>query len=278
MRRFALATALSAVFAAFAPAQDKPPEKKAEEKSGDGKNVIIRWRGQSMFEITSKAGTRIVIDPHNIEAYRIKDVKADLVLVTHRHTDHNQLSVITNVKDAKVIQAVKESNTEWNLIEGEKFKDVTVTTVGTYHDKLRGMQRGLNGILVIDVDGLRIVHLGDLGHELEPRHLKKIFGDPVKKVDVVMVPAGAVYTMTGLDAARVVEQIKPTRYAIPMHYGTIVYDYVLDLKKSGFKGEQKPGSMKTYPTNELKIDPADPAPGDPIVAELHWWPTKGAGN
>ena len=70
-------------FAAIAPA-------------ADGKKVTIRWHGQSFFEIISSAGTRIVIDPHAIEAYGRNPVVADVVLATHAHTDHTRFEVIEN--------------------------------------------------------------------------------------------------------------------------------------------------------------------------------------
>ena len=50
--------------------------------------IKIAWYGQSMFQIVTPKGTRIVLDPHNLEAYRIKPIKADLVLMSHLHSDH----------------------------------------------------------------------------------------------------------------------------------------------------------------------------------------------
>ena len=69
----------------------------------DGKKVTIRWHGQSFFEIKSSAGTRIVIDPHAIEQFGRIEVEADLILVTHLHSDHMRLEVITNAADRKSV-------------------------------------------------------------------------------------------------------------------------------------------------------------------------------
>jgi L-ascorbate metabolism protein UlaG (beta-lactamase superfamily) len=236
--------------------------------SAADKDLIIRWHGQSFFEIISTAGTRIVLDPHAIEQFGRKDVPADLVLMSHLHNDHTQVGVIPNIKKAKVYNALKDDKgdgrrVEWNQID-EKFKDVHFRCVGVYHDNSMGMQRGKNGIWIIEVDGLKIVHLGDLGHLLTDAQLKRI-----GEADILMVPVGGVYTLNGIDAQKVVEQIKPKRYVIPMHYGTEVYDDLLSAKY--FLDEQKEGTVvKKLTTNELRIDPKSEPPKAPIVALLHW--------
>src|SRR5262249_40235934 len=128
------------------------------------KKVTIRWFGQSYFQIVTSAGTRITIDPHLIEAYPRAILPADLVLITHNHVDHNQIDAIENKDRAKILVGCKGMGRkqEWNPID-EKFKDVQIRTVGVYHDKSQGMERGKNSIFILEVDGLRIVHLGDLG-------------------------------------------------------------------------------------------------------------------
>jgi L-ascorbate metabolism protein UlaG (beta-lactamase superfamily) len=237
--------------------------------SADGKKVTIRWHGQSFFEIISTAGTRIVTDPHAIEAYGRPMVSADLILLTHFHVDHTRLDAVTNQARAKKIAALKEVREEgrvvqeWNVVD-EKFKDVHIQTVGTYHDAMAGLQRGKNGVFILTVDGLRIVHLGDLGHQLNREQLRKI-GKP----DVLLIPVGGVYTLNGVDAQKVVEQLKPKRYIIPMHYGTPVYDDLLNLDY--FLADQQMGTLQKFPrTNELTIDPTAEAPREPIVAILNW--------
>ncbi len=246
--------------------------------SADDKKVIIRWHGQSFFEIISTKGTRIVTDPHAIEAYGRPQIKADLVLMTHFHVDHTRTDAITNIKDAKQINALKKDESgrdTWNILD-EKFKDVRIQTVGTFHDDMAGTQRGKNGVFVIDVDGLRIVHLGDLGHTLRGEQLRKIRKNDDKPrephaIDVLMIPVGGVYTINGLDAQKVVEQLKPTRYVLPMHYGTRVYTDLLDLERTYFLEDQQMGKVERFPhRNEITIDPKAKPPEQPIVAILNW--------
>ena len=244
--------------------------------SADDNKVVIRWYGQSFFEIISTQGTRIVTDPHAIEEYGRQPVKADLVLMTHFHVDHTRTDLITNIKQAKQINALKKgegNRVEWNVLD-EKFKDVRIQTVGTFHDDMAGTVRGKNGVFILDVDGLRIVHLGDLGHVLKGEQIRKILKNDDKPrerhpVDVLMIPVGGVYTINGIDAQKVVEQLKPTRYIVPMHYGTRVYNDLLDL--TYFLEDQKMGTVKrTLTTNELTIDPKEDPPKEPIIAILGW--------
>jgi L-ascorbate metabolism protein UlaG (beta-lactamase superfamily) len=235
----------------------------ATATAADGKKLTIRWHGQSMFEIITSAGTRIVTDPHAIEVFGRKSLRADLVLISHRHTDHTQLGVIENVREAKIIHGLKAEGRrlDWNLLD-EKFKDVRLRTVGLYHDSLFGMERGKVAAFIIEADGLRIVHLGDLGHLLTEEQLKRI-----GPVDVLMIPIGGVYTINGSEAREVVKQIKPRKYILPMHYGTKVYEDLLPADE--FLDEQKKENIRHAATNQLLVDP-DFKPAEPVIVLLYW--------
>jgi L-ascorbate metabolism protein UlaG (beta-lactamase superfamily) len=239
-------------FAAAAPAADP--------------NITIRYHGQSFFEIISTRGTRIVTDPHAMAEYGRKRVAADLVLLSHFHDDHTQLGVIENAKQAKVLAGLKRMGKDrpddWNLID-ETFKDVRVRTVGCYHDNVSGMRRGKNAIFVIEVDGLHIVHLGDLGHVLNDTQVKKI-----GPVDVLLIPVGGIYTINGSEAREVVEQLKPRHYIIPMHFGFSDADKLLTTRE--FLEDQKEGTVRKYDTNELTIDPKAKPPQNPRIAVLYF--------
>lgn len=234
--------------------------------AADSKTVTLRWNGQSFFEIESSQGTRIAIDPHAIDAYNPmarKKFKADVLLISHFHNDHTQRQVIENHEKIKVIEGLKPGKRvdEWNLID-EKFRDVRIRTVGVYHDSTQGMERGKCAVFILEMDGLRIVHLSDLGHPLSAEQIKKI-----GPVDVLMIPVGGVYTLNGSEAKDVIKQLKPRQYIIPMHYGTLVYDDLLPLTE--FLDEQKKENIKRYTGNKLTVE-SDSRPQEPAIAILNW--------
>jgi L-ascorbate metabolism protein UlaG (beta-lactamase superfamily) len=230
--------------------------------------MSIRWHGQSFFELTTTKGTNIVFDPHAIEEYPRVAVKADLLLMTHLHDDHTQTHVVENLKDLEknglAINALKKTadmKQEFVQVKDKQVKDVTIRNVMVYHDESSGQKRGKNGVWILEADGLKIVFLGDLGHLLTEDQIKKI-GD----VDILFVPVGGVYTINGIEAQKVVEQLKPKHYVIPMHYGTKVYDSLLPIKS--FIEDVPETQIKRSLGNELLIDPAEKAKETPIIAIL----------
>ena len=188
--------------------------------------------------------------------------------MSHLHSDHTQVDVVEDYKKVKTYNALKDPKGDgrhvtFNKID-ETFKDIKYRDVLCYHDNVGGLERGLNGIWVIEMDGLHIVHLGDLGHILSDEQVKQI-----GPVDVLMIPVGGVYTLNGSDAKKVIAQLKPKRYIIPMHYGTRVFDDLLPLDE--FLDGQKPTLIKKFDTtNELTIDPTAEPPREPLIAILHW--------
>jgi L-ascorbate metabolism protein UlaG (beta-lactamase superfamily) len=231
----------------------------------EAKKLSIRWHGQSFFEIRTSAGTRIVIDPHAIENFGAKSLKADLILYTHFHTDHIQFHIVENLEKVKMLGGLKDEKGDrrylsWNHLD-EKFKDVHIRSIGTYHDEEGGLKRGLNSVLILEVDGYRIVHLGDVGHLLSNAQLKAI-----GPVDILMIPVGGVYTINGSEAKQVVEQLKPRYFILPMHCGTRVYEDLLSAEE--FLDEQK--NVKKNNTNELSIEVGMKQPAEPTIVVLHW--------
>lgn len=231
--------------------------------AADVKKVTLRWHGQSFFDLESSKGTRIVFDPHAIENYGRMAVKADLVLISHLHTDHTQLDSVPN-KDKKVIVGLKQvgKHLDWNPVD-EQFRDVHIRSVGVYHDDVQGMERGKNTVFIVEVDGLRIVHLGDLGHLLNETQIKQI-----GPVDVLLIPVGGVYTLNGTEAKKVVAQLKPRKYVVPMHYGTNVYDELLPVNE--FLDEQPRETIRRFPTMNKLVIESDFKPAKPIIAVLNW--------
>lgn len=161
----------------------------------------IEFLGHSSFLIKGKNAS-IITDPYDSTMVGLKfpKVMADIVTVSHDHGDHNHVEAVSDVR--KIIAGPGEY----------EVGGVSFIGIQSYHDDKKGKERGKNVIFVIEVDGFRIVHLGDLGHKLSD---KKI--DAIGEVDILMIPIGGIYTIDAKTAAGVVKALGP-RAIIPMHY------------------------------------------------------------
>jgi L-ascorbate metabolism protein UlaG (beta-lactamase superfamily) len=178
--------------------------------------VTVTWFGQSCFLLDTAAGTRVVIDPipKGIGYDLPVGLRADVVTISHEHADHNNVGLVNG--HTRVLRGLTPDKKGWTRID-EKVKDVAIRTVGVYHDDKRGVERGLNAVFIFEVAGLRIAHLGDLGHLLDDKQLSAI-----GSVDVLLVPVGGTFTIDADQATRVVDQLRPRLVIIPMHYRTAV--------------------------------------------------------
>jgi len=95
-----------------------------------------------------------------------------------------------------------------------EIKGVKFNGIPTYHDEVQGEQRGSNTIFCFEVDGVKVCHLGDLGHQLTDKQVAEI-----GKVDILLVPVGGFYTIDATVASKVCDQLKP-KVIIPMHFKT----------------------------------------------------------
>lgn len=227
--------------------------------------VQLRSFGHSYFLLITTAGTRVAFDPHAISEYGPPMIAPDIVCMSHNHDDHNRKEVLANAESrelkafAGVIGTGKKS--DWAKID-EKVKDVRVRNVPTYHDEEEGAKRGKNSVFVVEADGLVFCHLGDLGHELTDDQVRAI-----GPVDVLMVPVGGIYTINGEKAKKVVSQLKPRRYIIPMHYGTKVYPDLLGPEEF-LDGERNVIRLEDR-TNLLEITP-ETKESRPRIVVLGW--------
>jgi L-ascorbate metabolism protein UlaG (beta-lactamase superfamily) len=174
-------------------------------------SVTLTWYGQSTFVLATNTGLKALLDPTGTGAgYKIPtQAGIDLVTVSHEHSDHNAVGLASG--SPLVLRGL--NGNDWAKID-QTLKNVRVQTVGVYHDGAQGAQRGKNAIFVFDVNGLRVAHLGDLGHLLSAEQVKQI-----APVDVVLIPVGGFYTIDAQQAVQVVNQLEP-KVVIPMHYKT----------------------------------------------------------
>lgn len=173
--------------------------------------MVITWYGQSCFKIQS-GDLVIVIDPFSKEiGLTPPRFRADIALATHQHSDHNNLESIAG--EPFTIVSPGEYEAKGAYIHG----------IQTFHDEKQGKERGLNTIYLIEVEGIRVLHMGDYGEEVvsDSRFLEE-----AGEVDILLVPVGGTYTtavhtregtIDGEDAGKLTKDIEP-RFVIPMHY------------------------------------------------------------
>lgn len=232
-----------------------------------GAPIGIEYYGQSFFILISSKGTRIGIDPHTIPEYDRRDVlpKVDAICITHNHNDHTRTVAFEDFEKTKTLRGLKSETKrpDWSKIN-EEVKDVKIRTVGTFHDNNEGIERGKNAVFVFDVDGWKVVHLGDLGHILTPAQVKSI-----GKVDVLMIPVGGIYTLNGAEAKKVVEQLKPKEYIFPMHYGT---KFFTDLLPPDEFYDDVPKNRVAISDNNSLLLNKDPQRPRPLIVQLNHEP------
>lgn len=160
----------------------------------------INYLGHSSFRIKGR-GAGVVTDPYNEKCGKYpRDVVAEIVTVSHDHADHNQTQLVGG--SPFIVNGPGEY----------EIKGVSIIGIPSFHDDKKGVERGANTIYVFEVDGMRLVHVGDLGHKLSDGQLEDI-----GPVDIAMIPVGGEYTIDAKMAAEVAHQLDPW-IIIPMHY------------------------------------------------------------
>ncbi len=154
----------------------------------------LTWIGHSCFKLEEK-GYTIIFDPYGdgtVPGLGPVREKADLVLCSHEHADHNAADKI-------------------EIVSGG-VNPYVITKIDAYHDDQSGSLRGDNTIHLLDDGTFRIIHFGDIGCRLTDEQ-----AEALKRADVVMIPVGGFYTVDAKEAKRILEQINPG-IVIPMHF------------------------------------------------------------
>ena len=160
----------------------------------------LTWYGHSCF-LAETADGSVLFDPYapgSVPGLSLPSLTADAVVCSHGHRDHG-----------------------W--AEGVQLSGNTpgfrLLSIPSFHDGMHGMLRGRNTITVLEAEGLRLAHLGDLGHELNREAL-----DALGHLDVLLIPVGGHYTIDAKQAAALVGALKPA-LTIPMHYRGAGFGY-----------------------------------------------------
>ncbi|HEX7586805.1 MAG TPA: MBL fold metallo-hydrolase [Anaerolineae bacterium] len=177
----------------------------------------IDWFGHACFRLHGKEGT-VITDPYSKEiGLSFPRPRADIVTISHDHPGHHYAQGVKG--DPRVIDGPGEY----------EIKNIFVTGIPTFHDKKAGKERGPNTVYVMDIDGLTICHLGDLGHvPTQPQ------AEALGNVNVLLVPVGGVSTINAGEAAEIVSLLEP-QVVIPMHFAHSDLKFKLDASAKFFK-------------------------------------------
>ena len=200
----------------------------------------ITYLGHSSFRIKTKLAA-LVTDPFDPKMVGLKysGVDGEIVTVSHGHSDHNAVDKVSGIK--KVVDGPGEY----------EISGVSIMGFKTYHDAKNGEERGTNTIYVIEAEGLRMVHLGDLGHLLSDDLIEEI-GD----VDVLMIPVGGFFTIGPKEATELISKIEPF-YVIPMHYKMPGMSPTLSEKLSPVEDFLKESGLTTETLPKFSIKKED---------------------
>lgn len=182
----------------------------------------IVWLGHSCFRIRGKEAT-IVTDPFDKTlGYPMRKPTANIVTVSHSHPQHSFVDGVAG--EFKLLSRPGEYD----------IANVFILGIPTFHDNEKGAKRGKNTVFFMEIDDVKVCHLGDLGHVPTTEQVEQMSG-----TDILLVPVGGVSTLDAAAAAETIGLLEP-KLVIPMHYKTEVVRMELDpidrfLKQMGLK-------------------------------------------
>ena len=161
----------------------------------------VTWLGHSCFRLRSEQAVMLT-DPYSSSSLglHLGEPAANTVTISHQHPHHSWTQPITGA--FRAFKGPGEYEYMGALVKGV----MTSRSPEDPPDKR-------NTAYHIEVEGLRLVHLGDISSSLTPRQI-----DELTPADVLFVPVGEVCTVRVGQALEIVRALSP-RVVVPMHYG-----------------------------------------------------------
>ena len=198
------------------------------------KPVTITWLGHSCFRVRF-GDYRIILDPYKdgtVPGIKLPMQTANDVFSSHNHSDHGYLEAVS-------------------CIPTEISEPFHLEIIEAAHDEVGGSKRGKNLIHLFTYGDLSLAHFGDLGAPLTEAQLQAL-----GQVDVIMVPVGGHYTITGKQACDLAKQVG-AKVIIPMHYRSAEFGFpVLDTLDSFLACAPQ---AKFYEGNQMEVSSETPA-------------------
>jgi L-ascorbate metabolism protein UlaG (beta-lactamase superfamily) len=185
----------------------------------------ITWLGRSCFRIRAKEAT-VVTDPcDRSTGYSLGRPTADIVTVSHSDPAHAYVDGVAGSP---------------RLIEGPgefEIAGTSIVGVTTYRGKEKTPESGRNVAYVIELEDMRVGHLGGIGHVPTSDQI-----ETMGSVDILLVPVGGGESLDAPPAAETINLLEP-KLVIPMNYKTDAEKAKLDpldrfLKEMGAKSPE----------------------------------------
>lgn len=196
----------------------------------------LEYIGHACFRLTAGDGTRVVTDPYDDSVgIAMLPLEAELVTMSHGHHDHCCEDMLRGAP--RIVRGTQEA----------RVGGVTTRAYASWHDDAHGAKRGESCVRVFELDGLRVVHMGDQGCMPAPEVLGAMAG-----ADVLLVPVGGFYTVDARGAKVICEAVRP-RCVVPMHFLTAHGAYSVIGDHRAFM--QLMGAPDAEPVDALTLEP-----------------------
>lgn len=198
----------------------------------------LKFLGHAAFQLIMDDGRKLIFDPYESGSYdgALKygpiEGEFDIAVVSHDHADHYDSDIVSGIE---------------NVVDSEgsfRFGDIRIDTFSFYHDESEGEERGESLISIVEAEGRRIAHLGDLGHRITADDIPELAG-----IDLMLIPVGGYFTIDAETANQIMKDFEPA-VTVPMHFKTDRVDFPIN-SVSDFAGLREDLIEKGGSTLEL---------------------------
>ena len=188
----------------------------------------IEFLAHACFMLTRDNGMKILLDPYESGSfsgrigYSPVTESPDVIVITHDHLDHSHTTTIPGH-----FATIRH--------QGE-IDGLRVSSVQAFHDQEQGTKfGGVIDMKVLEFDGWRICHCGDIGETLEDA--EKV--ERLQGLDILIIPVGGFYTVDASLAFEVTQKLNP-KLVIPCHYKTLSCGFDIDDRTPFLDRFEKP--------------------------------------
>jgi L-ascorbate metabolism protein UlaG (beta-lactamase superfamily) len=169
----------------------------------------ITWQGHACFYIESSSGLRIVTDPYTPSIAGLAPLAEPaniVVMSSDNDTFHSDGAGVPGTP--VIVNALAVARDGGSRV----VKGITIRAIEAMESIVHKTHPDQNALYRLDVDGLSVGHMGDVGNPLSPAQM-----DFFRGVDVLLALTGGPPTIELDDLDAVIRDVRP-KVVIPMHY------------------------------------------------------------